>query len=336
MAGYSGRFYGSAKPRRRRRIGMILALVIAVVVISRIYTLFGTNADPAGALAETGGRNQTLPAPSQVQYENKPKPSAVADTAYSANSLYVDPSGQSMNVKPDDIIETRDRLNAMLQVGSLEHGQASAIKQQLSALADKWLFGKTVYSQDRLCDSVLVKPGDMLSTIGKRYNVPYEILMEINDIKSPTQLQADDTIKVINGPFHARIHRSSFTLDLYLQETFVRTFPVGVGQPGMETPTGLWAVKPGGKLIKPSWRNPLTGKLYNAEDPDYPLGLRWIGLEGLEGSAKGRTGFAIHGTNDPAEIGAAKSQGCVRMYNDDVVLIYNLLVSGRSLVEIVD
>jgi len=58
--------------------------------------------------------------------------------------------------------------------------------------------------------------------------------------------------------------------------------------------------------------------------------------DGGEGTAKGRTGFAIHGTNDPAEIGAAKSQGCVRMYNDDVVLIYNLLVSGRSLVEIVD
>ncbi len=336
MAGYSGRFYGRAKPRRRRHVTIIFTLVVAVVLISRVYNLFGKSPEAALSSAEIGSQNQTLPVPSEVQYENKHKPGVVANTADLENSLYVDPSVESVNLKPDDIIETRDRLNTMLQAGSLERRQAAVIKQQLSELADRWLFGKTVYSQDRLCSRLLVKPGDMLSTIGKQYNVPYEILMQINNIKSPTQLQADDTIKVINGPFHARIHRSSFTLDLYLQETFVRTFPVGLGQPGMETPTGLWAVKPGGKLIRPSWRNPLTGKLYNAEDPDYPLGSRWIGLEGLEGNAKGRRGFAIHGTNDAAEIGTAKSQGCIRMYNEDVTLIYNLVMPGRSLVEIVD
>ena len=54
----------------------------------------------------------------------------------------------------------------------------------------------------------------------------------------------------------------------------------------------------------------------------------------------GRTGFAIHGTKEPEQIGTAGSRGCIRMYNDDVVLMYNLLVpllfAGRRLRLMID
>jgi len=66
------------------------------------------------------------------------------------------------------------------------------------------------------------------------------------------------------------------------------------------------------------------------------LGARWIGLEGLEGEAKGRTGFAIHGTKNPEEIGKAVSRGCIRLYNEDVVLVYDLLMPGVSQVLVSD
>jgi len=125
-------------------------------------------------------------------------------------------------------------------------------------------------------------------------------------------------------------------MDLYLQETFVRSFRVGLGKSGSETPTGLWRVKIGGKLIKPVWTNPLDGKTYYPEDPDYPLGSRWIGLEGLEGAAKGRTGFAIHGTKEPEQIGTADSQGCIRLHNGNAILLYNLFEEGLSTVEVVE
>ena len=104
----------------------------------------------------------------------------------------------------------------------------------------------------------------------------------------------------------------------------------------METPTGLWAVKNGGKLITPRWTDPISGKTYESEDPDYPLGSRWIGLRGLRGEAVGRTGFAIHGTKKLGEIGTASSQGCIRLRDDDAVLVFNLLVPGDSRVEIME
>jgi len=234
-----------------------------------------------------------------------------------------------------DIIAARERLNEALPM-PMSAEQRNFVKRQLSELADKWLFSRTIFPQDKLCDSYKVELGDQFRTIGKRFNVPYEILMQINKISRPEALQAGQTIKVINGPFHARVYRGTFTMDLYLQNTFLRSFPVGLGQPGMETPTGLWVVKPGGKLISPTWTDPISGKTYEAEDPDYPLGSRWIGLEGIKGEAVGRSGFAIHGIKEPEEIGTAGSQGCIRLLNGDAILVYNLLVPGRSQVEIVD
>ena len=164
----------------------------------------------------------------------------------------------------------------------------------------------------------------------------FYICRNFNNIKSPKSLRAGAAIKVVRGPFNCKVSRSEFTLDLYLQDTFVRSYPIGLGKPGMETPTGLWVVKSGGKMVSPPWTDPDTGRTYSADDADYPLGTRWIGLDGIDGFAKGRTGFAIHGSNDASEIGTAISRGCVRMNNSDVELIYDLLKPGKSKVVVND
>lgn len=235
----------------------------------------------------------------------------------------------SLETNTADIIQQRDRLNNTLST-TMSQEQLKLVKKQLSSLSKKWLFSKDVIAGDKLCTSYKVKPGDTALEIGKTFNVPYQILMRINNISNPRALRAGETIKVINGPFHCKINRSNFTMDLFLQDTFVRSFTVGIGKAGMETPTGRWIVKPGGKLISPTWTDPDTGKTYGAQDPDYPLGARWIGLEGLEGAAKGRTGFAIHGTNNPQQLGMAESRGCIRLYDEHVKLMYDLLMPGAS------
>ena len=239
-----------------------------------------------------------------------------------------------LNQPTPKIIEARDRLNELLP---LAQGQELLfIKSKLAELSDKWLFSKVVYPEDKLTFNYKVAPGDMLSTIGKKHNVPYEVLMQINNMAKPEALQAGVAIKVINGPFHARVYRSTFTMDLYLQNTYVKSFSVGLGKHGMETPTGRWRAKEGGKLIQPIWTDPVTGKTYHPEDPDYPLGSRWIAIEGIEGNAVGKKGFAIHGTKNPEQIGTPGSQGCIRLHNGDAILVYNLMVPGQSLVDVVD
>jgi LysM repeat protein len=316
-------------------------IVVAVTACIYGYHPFGKNEDETSAtLVETNVGNETdslvvMPPKS----EPEPKLSEiVAEPTSEPNPKAAERIAKAMaciNAKPARIIEARDILNEVLPRPMSEE-QRVFVKKQLSKFADKWLFSRTIYRQDGLCGSYKVKRGERLSTIGKQHKVPYEILMQINNIRSDRALQAGETIKVIHRPFHARIYRSTFTMDLYLQNTFVKSFPVGLGKPGMETPTGLWRVKPGGKLISPTWTDPISGKTYEADDPDYPLGSRWIGLEGVEGQAKGRIGFAIHGTKAPEEIGTAGSQGCIRLHNGDAILIYNLLMPSYSLVEIVE
>ncbi|MHC4194652.1 MAG: L,D-transpeptidase family protein [Planctomycetota bacterium] len=241
-----------------------------------------------------------------------------------------------IDAQPPRVIDARDRLNEILHSMPLGTEQRARVKNRLSKLADMWLFSRRIFSQDTLCGSYTVKPGDLLSQIGKRYSVPYEIVMEINDIARAENFQANMPIKIIHGPFHARIYRSTFMMDLYLQNMFIRSFPVGLGREGRQTPTGSWIVKSGGKLVAPTWTDPDTGKTYNSYDADYPLGSRWIGLEGVAGQAKDRDGFAIHGTKNPDEIGAATSRGCIRLFNGDAILIYNLFYPGLSRVVIVE
>jgi hypothetical protein len=237
--------------------------------------------------------------------------------------------------KPSKIIEARDKLNQALRM-PMSPQQISSVKDQLSKLSEQWLFSRTVVPEDPLCESYLVKSGDTLEKIGNKFKVPHEILETINRINDPRSLQAGLPIKVIKGPFNAKIYRSSFTMDVYLQNTFVRSYRVGLGKDKTETPTGIWRVKSDGKLEKPPWPDPATGRIIYPEDPEYPLGSRWIGLEGLSGQAKDRTGFGIHGTKEPETIGNASSQGCIRMHNGDAILIYNMMYPGLSQVEVID
>jgi LysM repeat protein len=340
------RWYSRSGNQTGRWIYVILVLLIIAVVAAFIYKPhpFGrtkavaTSADTVKPAESKATLPAVKPAKPAVEPGTEPNLLKFAQTTTEDNPWVKELITEAMSyieAEPARIIDARDRLNETLPLPMSEH-QRAFVKEQLSELADKWLFSRTIYPQDRLTGSYKVKPGELLSTIGKQFKVPYEILMEINKIDRPEALQAGEMIKVINGPFHARVYRSTFTMDLYLQDTFVRSFPVGLGKPGMETPTGLWAVKEGGKLIAPKWTDPISGKTYEPGDLDYPLGSRWIGLEGLKGDAVGRTGFAIHGTKDPNEIGIAGSQGCIRLHNGNAILVYNLLVPGDSRVEIVE
>jgi lipoprotein-anchoring transpeptidase ErfK/SrfK len=341
--------YGEHRSSQVRRVLYIsiIVIVVAVVAIAGIILRRSRGGSQEAAPEQAGSTNspqanvteQGQPASPVAQTATGvAKPDAAmpvtTDASGSVVSTQIAQAMELLNQPTPKVIEARDRLNELLPIAQ---GQELVfIKSKLAELSDKWLFSKLVYPEDKLTASYKVASGDMLSTIGKKYNVPYEILMQINNMAKPESLQAGVAIKVINGPFHARIYRSTFTLDLYLQNTYVKSFQVGLGKQGMETPTGRWRAKEGGKLIKPIWTDPVSGKTYHPGDPDYPLGSRWVALEGIEGDAVGKKGFAIHGTKSPEEIGMQSSQGCIRLHNGDAILVYNLMTPGQSLVDVVD
>jgi len=343
MARHLQGLYRRRKHRIQRRMCIVSLLAIISVAIGLRYGhhLFGRNEDQTTAASVNINAEDQINASAAAAWKRvlESRLSTIITEPTSEPSPEVaeliDEATALVNGKPAGIIEARDRLNETLSM-PMNNVQRAVIKEKLSELADKWLFGRDVFRQDRFCGHYKVKLGDSLSAIGRQYKVPWEILAEVNKISRPEMLKAGETIKVIQGPFHVRVHRSTLTMDVYLQHTFIRSFVVGLGRAGRETPTGLWRVKRGGKLTSPTWTDPDTYKTYKAGDPDYPLGSRWIGLEGVGGEAKGRRGFAIHGTKKPEEIGTAGSRGCIRLYNGDAILVHNLLTPGLSRVEVVE
>jgi LysM repeat protein len=233
------------------------------------------------------------------------------------------------------VIAARDLLNESLNM-KLSPAVRTGVKAQMAKLSEDWLFGRGVLEGDKMTSHYLVQPGDLLLKISKQHKVPYDILLKINGMERPESLQAGQRIKVIDGAFNAVINRTTYTMDIYLQNVYVKSYKVGLGRSEHTTPTGRWVVASGGKMIKPTWTDPDTGKTYLGSDPDYPLGSRWIALDGIEGNAKGRTGFAIHGTKDPETIGTQSSRGCIRLFNGDVIEVYDLMEPGQSSVIVMD
>lgn len=340
MARYRSHSFGRRRDRTRSWIYTISTLLIIAAIIFVIYRYRphpSGESEPSGTSTDVGVAKEEKPAeivlPDALAEPNLPETTKLIGEPNAQIAGQIDKAMALLNAKPAKIIEARDILNEVLPMCSSGR-QWEFVKEQLSKLADEWLFSRKIFPADSLCGTYKVQKGEMLGEIGKQFKVPWEMLQEINNIPRPEALPAGDVIKVIHGPFHAKIYRSTFTMDVYLQNTYVRSFQVGLGQAGMETPTGLWRVKSDGKLIEPPWPDPDTGKILYPGDPNYALGSRWIGLDGIEGQAKDRTGFGIHGTKEPETLGTASSRGCIRLDNGNAILLYNLLVPTHSLVKI--
>lgn len=160
-----------------------------------------------------------------------------------------------------------------------------------------------------------VQPGDQLRLIARRYEVPWEYLAGLNRI-DPRKIRPGQKLKVIKGPFGAVVDLGDFALTVHAHGYFVRRYPVGIGRDGA-SPIGKFRVQE--KLVNPTYYGP--DGVIAADNPDNPLGERWIGIG---------DSYGIHGTIEPDSIGRAESRGCIRMHAEHVAEVYDLLSVGSE------
>jgi len=104
----------------------------------------------------------------------------------------------------------------------------------------------------------------------------------------------------------------------------VHTYPVGIGSAERPTPRGQMHVSR--KMFRPTWYvpasiaedhrkkgDPLPAKV--PPGPDNPLGEYALYLD--------EPTYLIHGTNKPASIGLNATNGCIRLYPEDVKKLYD-------------
>ncbi len=270
-----------------------------------------------------------------------PKSSAAVLASYTPTTPGTLFSDASSKISSGDLIGARNLLNSALISGTLSAADTEAVKKQMSQINQTLVFSPRQFPSDPLGGVYQVKSGDRLSSIGNAHAIPYELLLPLNRMTDPRKLRYGQKLKVINGPFHAIVTKSKFTLDVYLgapggpDSTYITTFIVGLGTDN-STPTGTWAIK--NKVTHPAYFPPEghDGPVLAPDDPKNPLGAYWMGLEGTDGQAVGQRSYGIHGTIDPTSVGKQSSMGCIRLRNEDVEVLYKMLMQGKSTVIVRD
>ncbi len=117
--------------------------------------------------------------------------------------------------------------------------------------------------------------------------------LALRSIRQPViaALAADNLPNIFIDTVKRRLKFSSTSLN--------KTYKVAVGKPSTPSPLGNWVI------------------VQKALNPGGPFGVRWMRLSVPWG------GYGIHGTNNPSSIGKAVSHGCIRMYNEDVIEVYD-------------
>ncbi len=332
--------------RRRRRVRTSLLLVAVMGLAAGIWWIFirdesSTSVDGNLALGPqptlTTDRPEILP-------ESQPRPGISEKGDFPVLGTPVDPTdspGQRAEsllaagqraLESGELVTARAYLSEALQLG-LRESELSPVRAELTRIGNETVFSPSLFEGDPLVSRYVVKPGETLGKIAKANKVSADLLAAINHIADKNRIRAGQTIKIIAGPFRAVIHKRSYSLDMYLGNTFMKHFKVGLGAEG-STPSGQWQV--GTKLTNPTYYPPRGGRIVAADDPENPLGERWIGLVGVGGEAAGQERYGIHGTIDPETVGQNVSLGCIRMYNEDVEALYTYLIPKHSTVTVRD
>jgi L,D-transpeptidase ErfK/SrfK len=190
---------------------------------------------------------------------------------------------------------------------------------------------------------VFTRAEDTLSDIARTYGLGYDEIVAANPTVDPW-LPGENTAVLLptqyvlpDAPQRGVILNIAtkrlfyFPVPVAGEPQQVLTFPIGIGRVGWETPLGDTTVV--SKATDPNWWVPASVRREHAEmgnplpkivppGPDNPLGAYVLKLE--------MPGYLIHGTNQPYGVGMRVSHGCVRLYPENIEILYSLVDIGES------
>lgn len=133
------------------------------------------------------------------------------------------------------------RAHQMLSQWRAEPALAPNQQQRVDTLLGQ-LAGSVIYSTDhRLEPPHLVAPGETLTTIAQKYDIPWQLLAKINGVAAADGVQAGQALKVLRGPFQAEVDLARGEFVLLLGDRYAGKFPVRVE--GSAPSDGDWSVE---------------------------------------------------------------------------------------------
>ena len=173
------------------------------------------------------------------------------------------------------------------------------------------------------------KHEDTLIEIARIHGISFADILSVNGDMDPWIPGKDNKLLIPKQhilPFGKRegiiINIGDLRLYYFQGNNIIKTFPIGIGRSGWETPLGNAIIID--KKENPIWIPPESVRKEDPElpkvvaaGPDNPLGTRAIYLS--------MPSYLLHGTNKPYGVGMKVSHGCIRLYPEHIEELYNLV-----------
>lgn len=171
-------------------------------------------------------------------------------------------------------------------------------------------------SPDKHSQIYTVVPGDNLTKVARRYRLTPDLLKTINGVDEK-KLRPGMKLKIPTYQFSLLVDKKRNTLTLLGDQEPLKVYVVSTGT-NNSTPEGTFKVTD--KLVQPVWYH--QNRAIPSGSPDNQLGTRWIGID--------KKSYGIHGTIEPEKLGQQVTAGCVRMKNEEVEELYQIVVPGTE------
>src|SRR5271157_257934 len=195
--------------------------------------------------------------------------------------------------------------------------------------ADLLVGGETAYA---------IEKGDSLMLIGSKLGVDWQIIAKENQVDLTKPLKIGRTLKVNTRKIVPKVTETGIVVNIpdrmlyYFKEgKLASAFPVGLGRPDWETPTGPFTIK--GRERNPTWHVPASireemetkGEALVTTvppGPDNPLG-RYA----LQTSIPG---VLLHETIWPTSVYRFRSHACIRIMADNMEKFFQSVKVGTG------
>jgi LysM repeat protein len=243
-------------------------------------------------------------------------PDANASIANNNQAALVRPSKSYSNAKKVALEQaSKGQLKEALATLSVFYNSADLDESQRSDLVDLLdaLAAEVIYSREHYLDlPYFTAAGETLEEIAKRYQIPVEVLANINGLEQGAVINNGMKLKVLPGPFRAEVDLNRNELTLFLGELYASRFPISVGKDPNPQP-GSYSV-----ISKEKNKNYYgSGTPIMATDANNPYGGFWIDLGNQ---------LCIHGSTSAAN----ENLGCISLSPRDVADVFGMLSTGSQ------
>lgn len=173
----------------------------------------------------------------------------------------------------------------------------------------------------------VVQTNDAIKFIARKFGTTVEMIVKGNELKRPDIIRPGQRLKVFAGKMEVVVSKSRHDLLLSSNGRFFKRYPVSTGR-YEKTPVGSFVISD--RIPEPPWHRD-DGKIIPFGDKENILGTRWMAIKAT-GSTPELKGYGIHGTWDNTSIGKSESAGCIRLRNEDVEELFEMVPVGTTVV----